>query len=75
MSSLPALHLALRPHLARALVVGIFAASLVLLCFLVPFWMVLAGGSIFVLVVNAVRALRRAAGTVDQILREELSGR
>lgn len=75
MSSSPALRPSLQPYLARACVVGTFAALLVLLCFLVPFWMVLAGGSAFVLAVSTVRALRRAARTVDQILREELTSR
>jgi hypothetical protein len=75
MSSFPALHPTLRPHLARVCVVGTFAALLVLLCFLVPFWMVLAGSSVFVLVVSAVQALRRANQTVEKILREELRGR
>ncbi|GAB3868939.1 hypothetical protein ACFQ1S_26145 [Kibdelosporangium lantanae] len=75
MSSSPALHPAVRIHLARVLVVGIFAALLVLLCFLVPFWMVLTGSSVFVLVVSTVQALRRASRTVDTILREELSER
>jgi hypothetical protein len=75
MSSFPALHPLLRLHPIRVCVVGTFAALLAGLCFLVPFWMVLAGGSVFALVAGVVRALRRAARTVDQILREELTSR
>ncbi|TCO64327.1 hypothetical protein [Actinocrispum wychmicini] len=75
MSSLSALRPVFRPSVARVGVVGSFAVFLVILGFLVPFWILLGISSVFVIVVGAVRSVRRAARTVDQILAEELSGR
>ena len=72
MSSLSALNPLFRPNLARLGAIAGVAISLVLLGFLVPFWIVLTIGSAFVLITTAVRALHRAARTVDQILAEEL---
>jgi hypothetical protein len=73
MSSLSALNPVFRLNLARLAAIAGFATILVLLGFLVPFWIVLSIGSAFVLITAAVRALRRAARTVEQILAEELS--
>jgi hypothetical protein len=72
MSSLFVLNPVFRPSPARVAVVGIFAVVLVGLGFLVPFWIVLAISAVFVAVVGVVRAVRRAAGTVERILTEEL---
>lgn len=72
MSSLSALNPTFRPNVARLAVLGLLATILVLLGFLIPFWMVLSIAAGVAAVITAVRAIRRASRTIDQILNEEL---
>jgi hypothetical protein len=75
MASLSVLSFAFRPHLVRFAVVGTFAVLLVVFGFLIPFWMVAVIGGGGVAGAAAVRKVRHAARTIDQILGEELSPR
>lgn len=73
MASLSVLSGAFRPHVARIAVVGTFAVLLVMLGFLVPLWTVAVVGAGCATGVAAVRKVRTAARTIDQILADELS--